>query len=409
MNRRVAVTGIGVISAIGNNRTEFWQSLRTARCGIRPIEMVDRTQLNFQYGAEVFGFDPAKHFKLSQLALLDRFAQFGVVAAREAVCNAGLEWTAKLRARTCVITGSCIGGQTSLDSSFADLYLRQRPGGIHPLTILRTMMHAAASHISLEFGLTGPSFTISTGCSSSAHAISQGFMMLRQGQAEAAIVGGSDATFSPLHLKAWEALGVIAQDTCRPFSKGRAGMILGEGGAMMVLEPLQAALARGARVYAEIVGCGLSSDAHHLTRASIEGPAHAMNLALQDAGLRPEQIGYINAQGTGTQTNDITEVAAIRAVFGKQADKLAVSSTKSMHGHTLGAAGAIEACATVLALQQRVLPPTVNYLEPDPQCDLDVIPNAAREAEVEYALSNSFAFGGSNAVLAFRRWNDTLA
>jgi nodulation protein E len=256
----------------------------------------------------------------------------------------------------------------------------------------------------METGITGPTYTISTACSSANHAIGQAFWMVRDGVVEAAITGGSEAPFSPGHLKAWEAMRVVAPDTCRPFSKSRRGMILGEGGAMLVLEPLEAARARGAQIYGEIVGFGMSSDAHHLTQPSIEGPARAMRMALCDAGLRPEQIGYINAHGTATPANDPTEVAAVRAVLGAQAERLAISSTKSMHGHTLGAAGAIEAIATVLALRHGVLPPTANFTTPDPLCDLDVVPNQARRAEVEYALSNSFAFGGLNAVVAFRRW-----
>jgi nodulation protein E len=274
---------------------------------------------------------------------------------------------------------------------------------VHPLTIPKTMANAGASHISMEFGITGPSFTISTACSSAGHAIGQAFQMIRTGQTDLAITGGSEATFSFGILKAWEAMRVVSPDTCRPFSKDRRGMILGEGGAMLVLEPLDLAVARGARIHAEIVGFGMSSDACHITQPSSDGAARAMRAALRDGGLRPEQIGYINAHGTGTAANDSSEAAAIRAVFGAHVDRLAVSSTKSMHGHALGAAAAIECLATVLALRDGVLPPTANFNERDPECDLDVIPNTAREAQVEWALSNSFAFGGLNAVLALRR------
>jgi nodulation protein E len=265
------------------------------------------------------------------------------------------------------------------------------------------MANAGASHISMEFGITGPSYTISTACSSSSHAIGQAFWMVRSGAAPLAITGGSEAPFSFGLLKAWEALRVVSPDTCRPFSKDRKGMILGEGGAMLVLEPLEAARARGARIYAEIAGFGMSSDACHITQPSAEGAARAMRAAVCDAHLMPEVVGYINAHGTGTPANDFTETAAIRAVFGPHADRLAVSSTKSMHGHALGAAGALEALAAILALRYGFLPPTANYNEPDPQCDLDVVPNVARRADIEYALSNSFAFGGLNAVLLFRR------
>jgi nodulation protein E len=274
---------------------------------------------------------------------------------------------------------------------------------VNPFTIPRTMENAAASRISLETGIVGPTYTISTACSSSNHAIGQAFWMVRSGAVRLAIAGGSEAVFSLGFLKAWEAMRVVSPDTCRPFSKDRRGLILGEGGAMLVLETLESAEQRGARIYGEVVGFGMGSDAFHITQPSPEGAARAMRAALSDGGLKPEDIGYINAHGTATQANDATETAAIRKVFGAHAERLSVSSTKSMHGHALGAAGALEAVATVLALHHGILPPTANYNEPDPACDLDVIPNQAREAQVEYALSNSFAFGGLNAVLAFRQ------
>jgi nodulation protein E len=266
------------------------------------------------------------------------------------------------------------------------------------------MENAGASHISIETGITGPAYTVSTACSSSNHAIGQAYWLLRGGVADAAVTGGSEAPFSMGNLKAWEAMRVVSPDTCRPFSKTRRGMILGEGGGMLVLETLDGALARGAKIYAEMAGFGMSSDAHHLTQPSPEGAARAMRAALKDGGIEPSQIGYINAHGTATAANDATETSAIRLVFGGHADRIPISSTKSMHGHALGAAGALEAVATILALGHGLLPPTANFEEPDPQCDLDVVPNEARKAEPEYAISNSFAFGGLNAVLAFRRW-----
>jgi nodulation protein E len=255
----------------------------------------------------------------------------------------------------------------------------------------------------MEFGITGPSFTISTACSSAGHAIGQASWMVRNGVTDLALTGGSEAPFSFGILKAWEAMRVVSPDTCRPFSKDRRGMVLGEGAGMLVLEPLEAAQARGARVYAEIVGFGMSADACHITQPSADGAARSMRAALRDAGISPEAIEYINAHGTGTPANDTTETTAIRDVFGGHAGRLAVSSTKSMHGHALGAAAALECVATVLALRNGILPPTANYNEPDPQCDLDVVPNEARKADVEWAMSNSFAFGGLNAVLVLRR------
>jgi nodulation protein E len=265
------------------------------------------------------------------------------------------------------------------------------------------MSNAGASHVALEFGITGPTYNLSTACSSSNHALGMAFQMVRSGQVQLALAGGCEAPFSMGFLKAWEAMRVIAPDTCRPFSKDRKGMILGEGAAFLVLEPLETAEARGAHAYAELAGFGMSSDAHHITQPSVEGPAKAMRAALADAELRSEEIGYINAHGTGTPANDPTETRAIRAVFGEHAAGLAVSSTKSMHGHTLGAAGALEATVTALALHEGVLPPTANFTTADPECDLDVVPNQARAAQAGAALSNSFAFGGLNAVLAFRR------
>jgi len=401
LNARVVVSGVGVISALGHNRQEFWESLTAGRSGIRPLTSISPGLLRFENGAEVRDWDPLRHFDEKEAGLLDRFAQFGAIAAREAVADAGVEWSAELREETAIVTGSCVGGQTTEDEGFVNLYQKNIPR-VNPLTIPRTMENAAASRISLEMGIVGPTYTISTACSSSNHAVGQAFWMVRSGAVRMAITGGSEAVFSLGFLKAWEAMRVVSPDTCRPFSKDRKGLILGEGAAMLVLETLESAEARGAHIYAEVVGFGMGSDAFHITQPSADGAARAMRSALSDAGLKPEGIGYINAHGTATQANDATETAAIRKVFGTHADRLQVSSTKSMHGHTLGAAGALEAVATVLALHNGVLPPTANYNEPDPVCDLDVIPNQARKAQVECALSNSFAFGGLNAVLAFR-------
>jgi len=320
------------------------------------------------------------------------------------VAGAGIEWTPELREGAAIVTGSCVGGQSTEDIGFHDVY-KNGLNRVHPLTIPKTMANAGASHISMEFGITGPSFTISTACSSAAHAIGQAYWMVRSGITDLAITGGSEAPFSFGILKAWEAMRVVSPDTCRPFSKDRRGMVLGEGAAMMTLEPLDRARARGAAILAEVVGFGMSADACHITQPSAEGAARAMRAALRDGGLSPEQIGYINAHGTGTVANDVTETSAIKTVFGAHAGKLAVSSTKSMHGHALGAAAALECLATVLGMRSGVLPPTANFNQPDPECDLDVIANQARPASVEYALSNSFAFGGLNAVLALRNLN----
>jgi nodulation protein E len=402
-SRRVAITGLGIISALGLDLAQNWTALCAGRSGIAPLQVVDGAGVGLKVlnGAQVRDFDPLKHFEGGKDAQLDRFAQFSVVAAREAFRDSGIELSPEMRVRSAVICGSAVGGQASIEHGFEDLWVQGR-GRVHPLTIPKTMANAGASHISMDLGLAGPVYTVSTACSSANHAIGQAFRLVRDGEAELAVTGGSEAIFTVGMLKAWEAMRVIAPDTCRPFSKDRRGMILGEGGAMMILEPLEAAQARGARIYAEICGMGMTSDAHHLTQPTVDGPARAMKGALREAGMKPEEVGYINAHGTGTAGNDPVETKAIREVFGAHADKLAVSSTKSMHGHALGAAGALEAIATVLALHHGILPPTANFTEPDPECDLDYIPNRARAVQVQAALSNSFAFGGLNAVVAFR-------
>ncbi len=400
--RRVAITGLGAICALGRNIAEFAGALGEGRPGIGPITSTDVTQLRFQNGAEVKEYSHQSYFDDRRADFMDRFAQFAVIAAREAVADAGIRWTPALRETAAIVTGSCVGGQSTEDIGFHEVY-KLGHNRVHPLTIPKTMANAGASHISMEFGLTGPSFTISTACSSAGHAIGQAYWMVRSGITDVALAGGSEAPFSFGILKAWEAMRVVSPETCRPFSRDRKGMILGEGAGMLVLEPWDMARARGARIHAEMVGFGMSADACHITQPSAEGAARAMRAVLRDATLAPEQIGYINAHGTATPANDTTEVAAIRAVFGKHAGKLAVSSTKSMHGHALGAAGALECLAAVVALRERLLPPTANFTESDPECDLDVIPNHARAAEVEYAISNSFAFGGLNAVLALRK------
>jgi nodulation protein E len=400
--RRVVVSGLGVICSAGRNREEFLSSLREGRTGIARLQRQDEWELRFSTGGEVKGYSTVDHFAPKEGDMIDRFAQFAVIAAREAVRHSGLEWTPELRENTAIVTGSCIGGQATEDQGFLDVYKLGKPR-VHPMTIPKTMANAGASAVSLEFGITGPAFTVATACASSGHAIGQAFMMVRSGMADVALTGGSEAPFSFGLLKAWEAMRVVSPTICRPFSKDRNGMILGEGAAMMVIETLEHALARGATPIAEIVGFGMSADAHHITQPSAEGAAKAVRMALRDAGIGPEQVGYVNSHGTGTSVNDCTETRALKLVFGEHAAKLPMSSTKAMHGHTLGAAGAIESTAAILALTQGFLPPTLNYNEPDPECDLDCVPNVARPAEFEYALSNSFAFGGLNAVLAYRR------
>ncbi len=402
--KRVVITGIGVVCAQGNNADDFWRSLIDGRSGIGPISKVDMAGMRFANGAEVKGFDAADHFDERQMMMLDPFAHFGVVASRQAITDANIEFTDELTDRTGVITGSCLGGKETEDAFFHDLYAKGK-NRVPPIAIPRSMSNSVASHVSIEYGLTGPTFTLSTACSSANHALGNAFWLIRQGTLDAAVAGGSEAPFTYGNLKAWEAMRVVSPDTCRPFSKNRTGMILGEGGAMFVLEELEHAKARGAKIYAEIVGFGMSADAHHLTMPLAEGAAKAMNAALADGKVSPEEVGYINAHGTATQANDPMEANAIRIVFGERTDEILVSSTKSMHGHTLGAAGAIEAAATVLGLHKGLLPPNANFTEADPECRVNVITEAT-ESSPDAALSNSFAFGGLNAVLAFRRWRE---
>jgi nodulation protein E len=398
---RVAITGIGVISALGLNRDEFWASLVSGKSGIGEFEQPEYGQIRFKNAAFVRDYLAENYFPDKNITFMDRFAQFSVIASREAVSQAGIEWDDELRERTAIITGSCIGGRIAEEFGYWNLFHLNK-NRVHPLTIPLGMANSGASQVSMEFGVHGPTFTFSTACSSSAHALGHAFWMVRSGAAPMAIAGGADAPIYFGNMKAWEAMRVVSSDTCRPFALDRSGMILGEGAAMLVLEPLDVALARGARPIAEIVGFGMSSDASHITQPLAEGAARAIRGALKDGGLAPEQVGYINAHGTGTEANDKMECAAIRTVFGEHAGKLPISSTKSMHGHTLGAAGAIEASAVAFSLDRGILPPTANFTKPDPECDLDVIPNHSREASVEVALSQSFAFGGLNAVLALR-------
>jgi len=403
MTRRVAVTGIGAISAFGETYSDLWSGLAAGRSAIGPLTLVPAGSLRFSNAAQVPGYDPLRHFEEKEAQLLDRFAQFAAIAAREAVRASGIQFSPELKERTAIVLGASGGGKSTENEGFYNLYALRQPR-VSPLTIARAMGNAGASRVSLEFGITGPVFTISTACSSANHAIGQAFRMVRSGEVEVAIAGGSEAPLSMGFLKAWEAMRVVSPDTCRPFSRDRRGLILGEGAAALVLEPVERAKARGAPILGEITGFGMSSDAHHVTQPSAEGAARAMTAALADAQLPPAAVGYVNAHGTGTQANDATETKAIRLVFGPHTQRLLVSSTKSMHGHALGAAGALEAAAALGALQAGRIPPTANFTCPDPACDLDVVPNTPRSIQIECAISNAFAFGGLNAVLVFRKF-----
>ena len=353
-------------------------------------------------GAEVRDFDPLAHFPENKLSLLDRCSQFAIVAARDAVKQSGLDFRNGLGLRTACIIGTGVGGMTTIDHTFATLYGKGAKR-VHPFSIPKMMINAPGAHITMEHGIQGPSFTVASACASANHAMGVAYHMLRAGTVSAVVTGGAECVFTFGTMKGWEALRVMAPDTCRPFSRDRKGMVLGEGAAMFVLEERAAAQARGAEILGELIGFGMTSDASDIVLPSAEGAARAISGCLEDARLRPEAVQYVNAHGTGTAANDATETKALHAVFGAHAHKLMVSSTKSMHGHALGGAGAIELAAMVVALRGGFIPPTANYTEPDPLCDLDYVPNQARDVSVEVAISNSFAFGGHNAVLAIRR------
>ena len=402
---RVVVTGLGAVSPIGQTASSYWTSLKQGVCGIGPITQVPTPEeLTQKVAAEVKDFDPLKHFDERQISMLDRIAQFAVVAAREAIARSAITFDMPLSVRTATIVGVGVGGQTTHDDSFRRIY-RENKARVFPLTIPKLMVNASASQVSMHCGLRGPAFVVASACASATHAIGLAFHMLRSGQVDCAVTGGAEACITFGTLRGWEAMRVMAPDTCRPFSKDRRGMILGEGAAMLVLEPLERAQARGAQILGEIVGFGMSADAADLTAPNLGGMTRAMEGALADAQLAARDIQYINAHGTGTTANDQAETQALHQVFGTQAGKLAVSSTKSMVGHALGASGALEMVATLLALREGIVPPTIGYLGPDPACDLDYVPNEARAMTIDAALSNSFAFGGLNAVLAVKKFS----
>ncbi len=402
---RVAITGLGLVCALGNCVEECWRKAAAGETGIGPLLDGGSPAYKFQSAAEAREFKPLDYFTEKDLVLLERFALLAVVAAREAVNQSGICFKGELGNESAVITGSSVGGQFTEEEGYKRLYL-EKSSRVAPLTIPRTMSNAGASQISFEFGVHGPAYTVSTACSSSNHAIGQAFWMVRNGQVKAAIAGGSEAVFAEGLLRAWEAMRVISPDVCRPFSADRRGLSLGEGAGMLVLEDWEHARERGARILGEIIGFGMSSDAHHITQPCTQGPANAMAWALRDAGISPLEVDYINAHGTGTQANDATESEAIRDVLGKRADSVLVSSTKSMHGHTLGAAGAVEGVLTAMSLRHGLAPPTISFRQPDPACNLDVVPNQARTADLRIALSNTFAFGGLNATVVFKRGAD---
>jgi nodulation protein E len=400
--RRVVITGMGCVSALGPTARDTWAGMKEGRGGIGRLTGIDDPTLRTAIAAQARAFMAGEHFDDKRLVLLDPVSQMALVAAREAVAQAGIRFEG-VAERTAVIIGTGIGGASTQDQMAQRLYAEKNPR-VHPMAIVRVMPNAPASQVSLEFGLRGPVFAVASACASSNHAIGQALLLLQSGQADVALAGGAEACITLGTVKAWEAMRVLADDTCRPFSKGRRGLVLGEGSGVFVLETLEHAQARGAAILAELAGSGMSADAADIVMPDAAGAQRAMRGALAMAGLNTDDIDYINAHGTGTQANDPTETRAIRSLFGAHADRLAVSSTKGAHGHALGAGGAIELVAALGAVTDGVVPPTINYTAPDPECDLNVVPNTAQERPVRAALSNSFAFGGLNAVLAVKRF-----
>lgn len=408
--RRVVVTGIGIVSPLGHDPEVFFANLANARSGVRRIDDRFDYALDSPVAATVEGFDPAAHFPKNRLFSLDRVSQFALVAARQAFEDAQLDPAQIGADRFGISMGTGMGGAGTLDNAYHEIYARGMRR-VRPLTLVAAMHNAPTANLSIEFGLHGASFTHSAACASSAIAIGEATRHIRHGYADAMLAGGAESLLTLGVIRAWEALRTLArmdgqhpETSCRPFAADRSGFVIGEGAGFVVLEELSAALRRGARPYAEVCGYSANSDAHHLTQPNANGQAAAMRQALADAGMEPGEIDYINAHGTATVAGDAAETAAIKSVFGERAHRLPVSSTKSMHGHLLGAAGAVEFIASLLALKHETLPPTAHLQVADPACDLDYVPLHARPAPgIRAVMSNSFAFGGGNAVLIARR------
>ncbi len=407
--RRVVITGVGAVTPLGNSVQATWQAMCRGESGGGRITRFDTSQTEVQIACEVKGFDPLAHFGAKEARKLDRFAQFALVAAEEALHDAGLAVSGEPSDRVAVVMGSAIGGVTAYGQE-QRLMFERGARRVSPFAIPMLLSDAAAGQISMRFGIRGPNLNIVSACASAANAIGEALEMLRHGRADVALAGGSEAPIEPFILTAFHNMGALSQHNedppraSRPFDATRDGFVAGEGAAILVLETLEHAQQRDAHIYAELIGYGVTSDARHITQPDVRGPARAMQLALQDARLSPADVDYINAHGTSTPANDANETRAIRLVFGERAPNVPISSTKSMTGHLLGATAALEVIACALAMRDGIIPPTINYATPDPNCDLDYVPNTARPASVHVALSNAFGFFGHNACLVLRRW-----
>jgi nodulation protein E len=399
--RRVAVTGMGAVTCLGLSVEELWTAVKAGQPGFRPIQgFAPPDELYIRIAGEVRDFDPRRLGLSKGLLLADRFSQYAGAAAAEAMKQSGLETPLKNGERAAAIVGSGGGGLATLERAFEDIFALKKKA-THPLTLLRSIISSAGAQISLDYGIKGPVFGTVSACSTAAHSIGLAFQMIRGGAVDVAVAGASEAAVNMGSMRAWQAMRVLSPDGCFPFSKRRNGTVLGDGAGILVLEDMEHAKARGATILAEILGFGMTADASDMVNPDVQGPARAMKIALDDAGLSAGDIDYLNAHGTATAANDINETRAIRAVFGEHANRLAISSTKSMHGHCLGAAGAVEAAVCIKAMSEGFIPATAGFDEPGEGCDLDYTPNEGRRRDIGYAMSNSFAFGGLNAVLVF--------
>lgn len=398
---RVVITGSGTVNALGTDVSETLLSMQEGKCGIGPLKFRDVDRLSIKIGAQIKGYTETDYFNRQELVLYDRVTQFAILAARQAVNESGLIFDGELSENSGVLLGTAAGGMNTWEDNYRAVF-ESGKNRVHPFVVPKLMNNAATSHISMEFNLKGPSFTVSTACASSNHAIGLAFQMVRSGMVDVMIAGGSEAMLTFGGVKAWEGLRVMSKDACRPFSDNRSGMVQGEGAGIFILEKYENAISRGANVLAEIVGFAMNSDASDIVVPSQHGASTAMIRALKDARMDINDVGYINAHGTGTRANDTTECAAITKVFGAHVNKLMVSSTKSMHGHLIGGTGAVELLACIMAIRDGIIAPTIGYEQKDTSCDIDVVPNIARNAKVKGVVSNAFAFGGMNAVLVMR-------
>ena len=402
--RRVVVTGLGVVTPIGQTVAEFWAGMKAGKSGVSPLGGFPLDDLKILIAAQIKDFDPnarLKHFQRDKIVMhADRYSWFAAAAADEAVKQSGLPVPFEHPYRSACIIGSGAGGLTTYEKAYRNLFIENKRA-THPLTLLRIIGSSASAHVGIEYGIKGPTFATCSACSTAAHAIGIGRDYIRHGLVDVAIVGASESVISYGTMKAWQAMHVLSPEGCFPFAKRRNGTVLAEGAGVLVLESAAHAKARGAKVLAEVCGFGMTSDSKDMVNPDIDGPSEAMRLALENAKIAPTDIDYINAHGTATTINDRNETNAIKKVFGKHAYSLAVSSTKSMHGHPLGAGGGIEAVACLKAMEDNWMPPTIGLDEADPECDLDYVPNVGRDRKIAYTMSNSFAFGGLNAVLVF--------